>query len=81
MATNVVHLKLSGDSSAQRYELVERTTDSVYGSGRPGFGIQFRSAASRRLISDFWFWSESQQARDAKMAAALAAAPGSAFLV
>jgi len=76
-----VHLQLSGDNRAQRYELVAHTTSSVYGTGRPGFGIEFRSAYDRRLISDVWFWSESEQKRDEKLAAAISAPAGSKFLV
>jgi hypothetical protein len=76
-----VQLKLSGDNNSQRYTLNLHTTDSVYGTGRPGFGIEFKSDPSRRLISDIWFWTESEAGRDAMFARAVALPAGSALLV
>lgn len=59
------YLQISGDNSKQRYELVKLETNSVYGSGRPGWGVKFQSAASRRLIGDTVRWFEtSAQERD-----------------
>lgn len=63
---SVVYMIGAGDSNPQRYELIKHETDSVYGSGRPGWGVQFKSAPSRRLISDEWRWFEdSAEQRDA----------------
>lgn len=66
--------KICGDTNQQRYTLVKVETQSVYGSGRPGWGIKFQSDASRRLFSDHTEWFESSAAsRDAafeKLAAA-----------
>lgn len=69
MSNPVIYAKRCGDNSPQRYELVPAQTDSVYGSGRPGWGIRFKSDPSRRLVSDEWMWFESSAAdRDAFVA-------------
>lgn len=58
--------KICGEQNAQRYTLVLLETQSVYGSGRPGWGIKFQSASDRRLISDEIRWFEtSKDERDA----------------
>ena len=55
-----------GEQAAQRYTLVLLHTESVYGSGRPGWGVKFQSDPSRRLISDEirWFETSEQERND-----------------
>ena len=50
-----------GEQHAQRYTLVPLFTASVYGSGRPGWGVKFQSDPSRRLISDEIKWFETSE--------------------
>lgn len=62
---NSITGKICGDTNPQRYTLIKVETQSVYGSGRPGWGIKFQSDASRRLFSDHTEWFESSEsARD-----------------
>ena len=65
MTTQTVITRRCGEANAQRYTLVMLETFSVYGSGRPGWGVKFQSDASRRIISDECVWFEtSVQERD-----------------
>ena len=68
-----IHGKICGDTNPQRYTLIKVETNSVYGSGRPGWGIKFQSDASRRLISDHTEWFESSAAARDDAFAVLAA--------
>jgi len=72
-ANPIVYMLCAGDRTAHRYELINRETSSVYGSGRPGWGVQFKASADRRLISDEFSWFEgSAQQRDEFVAALVA---------
>lgn len=65
MNSTQIVTKRCGEQNAQRYTLVKLSTQSVYGSGRPGWGVKFQSPADRRLISDEIVWFEtSEQERD-----------------
>ena len=55
-----------GEQQASRYTLVPMETSSVYGSGRPGWGVKFQSDPLRRLQSDECLWFETTaEERDA----------------
>lgn len=59
-----------GEQNTHCYTLVPIETLSIYGSGRPGWGVKFQSDPSRWLISDEIVWFETSAAdRDAFIAA------------
>lgn len=65
MNSQTIITRRCGEQNAQRYTLVPVNTESVYGSGRPGWGVKFQSDPSRRIISDEYRWFEtSAQERD-----------------
>jgi hypothetical protein len=68
-----VYASICGESNKHHYTLNLHETDNVQGTGRKGYGLQFKSDASRRLISDHWEWFESKERRDILVARYLSA--------